>query len=172
MSTLSGILEDVSIGKVHSNPPPSTSGAMVWLKECAYQRVVVYQDRAEVIREVVVAVGEGENEVTLVGLPQVADKDSIRVEVESTEVCITDVVYVDQLEVEMAKEASGEREENAGTGGEAGEGEDLRAAVRELKREKALVEKRIEVVRKTRRILEKFGAMLEKGRTSNTQVRN
>ena len=151
---------------------PSSSGFLVWMKECAYERVVVYQDRAEVIRAVEVAVKEGENEVTLVGLPQVTDKDSIRVEVTDAQVSISDVVYIEQLEVGM-KETSGEEEQEQGDqgrgggGGGGGETDDLRATVKGLKAEESLLIKKLEVVKRTQNILEGFGSMLEKGRTSD-----
>ncbi|KAI6649519.1 hypothetical protein LOD99_6685 [Oopsacas minuta] len=110
MTTLSSILNLVNVGKEkQSERASSSSGSVVWMKECAYERVVVYQDRAEVIRRVEVTVREGENEITLVGLPQVTDKDSIRVEVEGTQVTISDVVYLDHLEVEMKETGQEER---------------------------------------------------------------
>ena len=61
MTTLSSILNQVSVGnEKRSERVSSSSGSLVWMNECAYERVVVYQDRAEVIRRVEVTVREGE----------------------------------------------------------------------------------------------------------------
>ena len=171
MATLSSILDEVRVtdDKQSTERVSSSSGQVVWMKECAYERVVVYQDRAEVIRAVEVAVREGENELTLVGLPQVTDRDSIRVEVASAQVTISDVVYMEQLEVDTEETGREGQQGDLGRAGTAagGETEDLRATVRGLKGEESLLLKRIEVVRRTQEILEKFGSMLDKGRTSD-----
>ena len=170
MATLSSILDEVRVvdNKQSTERVSSPNASVVWLEECAYERVVVYQDRAEVIRAVEAAVREGENEITLVGLPQVTDRDSIRVEVASAQVTISDVVYIEQLEV-AARETGGEESQTriGGTATAAGETEDLRAAVKGLRGEENLLMKRIEVVSRTQKILEKFGCMLDKGRTSD-----
>ena len=163
MATLSNILNEVRVGKdTQSKKEISYGGSVVWIKECPYERVVVYQDRAEVIRNVQVTVREGENEITLVGLSQAIDKDSVRVEVESTQVAISDVVYLEQFEVEMKEKGQdGEGEERG-----SGETEDLRAAVKGLRGEERLLKKKVEVLKRTQSMLEKFGCMLNKGRTS------
>lgn len=170
MTTLSNILSEVSVGKESKDTQSkkeSSSRSVVWIKECPYERVVVYQDRAEVIRNVQVTVREGENEITLVGLSQVIDKDSIRVEVESTQVTISDVVYLEQFEVEMKEIGEyGEGEKGGGEERGSGETEDLRAAVKGLKGEERLLKKKVEVLKRTQNMLEKFGCMLNKGRTS------
>ena len=168
MTTLSNILTEVSIGKdTQSKKESSSNGSVVWIKECPYERVVVYQDRAEVIRNVQVTVREGENEITLVGLSQVIDKDSVRVEVESTQVTISDVVYLEQFEVERKEIGQdGEEGEKGGEERGSGETEDLRAAVKGLKGEERLLKKKVEVLKRTQNMLEKFGCMLNKGRTS------
>ena len=169
MTTLSNILSEVSVGKESKDTQSKkeSSRSVVWIKECPYERVVVYQDRAEVIRNVQVTVREGENEITLVGLSQVIDKDSIRVEVESTQVTISDVVYLEQFEVEMKEIGEyGEGEKGGGEERGSGETEDLRAAVKGLKGEERLLKKKVEVLKRTQNMLEKFGCMLNKGRTS------
>ena len=170
MTTLSNILNEVSVGKeskdTQSKKESSPSEPVVWIKECPYERVVVYQDRAEVIRNVQVTVREGENEITLVGLSQVIDKDSIRVEVESTQVTISDVVYLEQFEVEMKEIGEYGEGEKGGEERGSGETEDLRAAVKGLKGEERLLKKKVEVLKRTQNMLEKFGCMLNKGRTS------
>ena len=89
-------------------------------------------------------------------------------EVEDTQVTISDVVYLDQLEVEMKGAGQEEGDEDGkGAGMTAtGETEDLRAAVKGLKGEERLLQKRLEVVKRTQSILERFGCMMDKGRTS------
>lgn len=48
------------------------------VQECTTNSIVVYKDRAEVKREVSIAVTQGENEVTFTGLSEAVDGDSIR----------------------------------------------------------------------------------------------
>lgn len=48
------------------------------IKDCICEEVVVYQDSAEVCRSLKAAVKKGENDITLGGVSDKIDKDSIR----------------------------------------------------------------------------------------------
>ena len=56
----------------------STKGQNIDVSMCSFHGVVVYQDRAEIKREICVNVKGGESEIIITGLSESIDGDSIR----------------------------------------------------------------------------------------------
>ena len=59
-------------------PLPSKPSQELEVKACSIHNVVVYRDRAEVRRTVNISLPAGESEVTIKGLSESVDGDSIR----------------------------------------------------------------------------------------------
>ncbi|KAI6650603.1 Protein F37C4.5-like [Oopsacas minuta] len=182
MATLSDVLKEISVDtltdkKNKERITAATEGRekskRVKLSECTFSRVVVYQDQAEVRRDLSCCLAEGENTVTVVGFPEVIDPDSVRVELkggkQKTDVTegvvqITDVVYNSQYRVEF-------EEEMTETGGGEIDKVSLSVSMSEsdqLKREKVMIERKISVLKRLLNLLSKMNAVLldEKVRSS------
>ncbi|KAI6650614.1 Protein F37C4.5-like [Oopsacas minuta] len=182
MATLSDVLKEISVDtpadkknkeRITAATEEREKSKRVKLSECTFSRVVVYQDQAEVRRDLSCCLAEGENTVTIVGFPEVIDPDSVRVELkggkQKTDVTegvvqITDVVYNSQYRVEF-------EEEMTETGGGEIDKVSLSVSMSEsdqLKREKVMIERKISVLKRLLNLLSKMNAVLldEKVRSS------
>ena len=182
MATLSDVLNEISIETPSGDSSYSkkkergTSGVekeekrRVKLSELPFSRVVVYQDQAEVRRDLSCSLSEGENTVTILGFPEVTDPDSVRVEVkrggkekgDEGVAVITDVVYISQYHVGVEEEV--------------GEGEEDRVSLSvpvsekdQLTREKTTIESKISVLKKELKLLDKLNAVLIEERVRSTE---
>ena len=181
MATLSDVLNEISTETPSGDSSYSkkkergTSGVekekrRVKLSELPFSRVVVYQDQAEVRRDLSCPLSEGENTVTILGFPEVTDPDSVRVEVkrggkekgDEGVVVITDVVYISQYHVGVEEEV-GEAEEDRVS---------LSVPVSEkdqLTREKTTIESKISVLKKELKLLDKLNAVLIEERVRSSE---
>ena len=182
MATLSDVLNEISLETPSGDSSYSkekargTSGVekeekrRVKLSECPFSRVVVYQDQAEVRRDLSCSLSEGENSVTILGFPEVTDPDSVRVEVkrggkekgDEGVAVITDVVYISQYHVGVEE---GERERE-------GDRVSLSVSVSErdqLTREKTTIESKISVLKKELKLLDKLNAVLIEERVKSSE---
>ena len=182
MATLSDVLNEISIETPSGDSSYSKKKERgtsrvekeekkrVKLSECPFSRVVVYQDQAEVRRNLLCSLSEGENTVTIFGFPEVTDPDSVRVEVkrrgkekgDEGVAVITDVVYISQYHVGVEEEV--------------GEGEEDRVSLSvsvsekdQLTREKTTIESKISVLKKELKLLDKLNAVLIEERVRSSE---
>ena len=182
MATLSDVLNEISIETPSGDSSYSkkkergTSGVekeekrRVKLSELPFSRVVVYQDQAEVRRDLSCSLSGGENTVTILGFPEVTDPDSVRVEVkrggkekgDEGVTVITDVVYISQYHVGVEEEV--------------GEGEEDKVSLSvpvsekdQLTREKTTIESKISVLKKELKLLDKLNAVLIEERVRSSE---
>eukprot|EP00800_Vazella_pourtalesii_P023470 TRINITY_DN951_c0_g1_i2.p1 TRINITY_DN951_c0_g1~~TRINITY_DN951_c0_g1_i2.p1 ORF type:complete len:641 (-),score=203.06 TRINITY_DN951_c0_g1_i2:289-2154(-) len=182
MATLSDVLNEISIESPSGDSSYVKKGERgrsgvekeekrrVKLSECPFSRVVVYQDQAEVRRDLSCSLSEGENTVTILGFPEVTDPDSVRVEVkrggkekgDEGVAVITDVVYISQYYVGVEEEV--------------GEGEGDRVSLSvsvserdQLTREKTMIESKISVLKKELKLLDKLNAVLIEERVRSSE---
>ena len=167
MATLSAILDEVSVektavpaGRSSEKRDIGTGGErrdMVRLSECPFSRVVVYQDQAEVRRDLSCSLSEGESTVRIVGFPDVTDPDSVRVELKRHQseglAVISDVVYVSQYRVER-EAASAEEGEEASSSSVMSERD-------QLKHEKLVIEGKLSVLRRELKLVQALNAVLQ-----------
>ena len=179
MATLSAVLDEVSLEKTAVSAGGYSSkkrergreGNTVRLSECAFSRVVVYQDQAEVRRDLSCSLSEGDNTVRILGFPEVTDPDSVRVELKQQQregvVIISDVVYVSQYRVERetsppvpasapAAEVSGDKVSNLSSSV-------LKSERDQLRYEKLVLEGRLSVLRREQKLACDLNAVVEGG---------
>ena len=186
MATLSAVLDEVSLEKTAVSAGGYSSkkrerergreGNTVRLSECAFSRVVVYQDQAEVRRDLSCSLSEGDNTVRILGFPEVTDPDSVRVELKQQRqqqqqreevVIISDVVYVSQCRVERetsppapapapAAEVSGDKVSNLSSSV-------LKSERDQLRYEKLVLEGRLSVLRREQKLACDLNAVVEGG---------
>ena len=167
MATLSAILDEVSVEKTAVPAGRSSEkrdmgtggerGDMVRLSECPFSRVVVYQDQAEVRRDLSCSLSEGESTVRIVGFPEVTDPDSVRVELKRHQseglAVISDVVYVSQYRVEREAAPAEEGEEASSSS--------VMSERDQLKHEKLVIEGKLSVLRRELKLVQALNAVLQ-----------
>ena len=167
MATLSAILDEVSVektavpaGRSSEKRDMGTGGErrdMVMLSECPFSRVVVYQDQAEVRRDLSCSLSEGESTVRIVGFPEVTDPDSVRVELKRHQseglAVISDVVYVSQYRVEREAAPAEEGEEASSSS--------VMSERDQLKHEKLVIEGKLSVLRRELKLVQALNAVLQ-----------
>ena len=167
MATLSAILDEVSVektavpaGRSSAKRDMRTGGErrdMVRLSECPFSRVVVYQDQAEVRRDLSCSLSEGESTVRIVGFPEVTDPDSVRVELKRHQseglAVISDVVYVSQYRVEREAAPAEEGEEASSSS--------VMSERDQLKHEKLVIEGKLSVLRRELKLVQALNAVLQ-----------
>ena len=180
MATLSAVLDEVSLEKTAVSAGGYSSkkrkrgreGNTVRLSECAFSRVVVYQDQAEVRRDLSCSLSEGDTTVRILGFPEVTDPDSVRVELKQQQqregvVIISDVVYVSQYRVERetsppspapapAAEVSGDKVSNLSSSV-------LKSERDQLRYEKLVLVGRLSVLRREQKLACDLNAVVEGG---------
>ena len=176
MATLSAVLDEVSVGKTagaaggHSSKRERGTGRengdTVRLSECPFSRVVVYQDQAEVRRELSCSLSEGDNTMRILGFPEATDPDSVRVELQQQQqregvVVISDVVYVSQYRVGREEAPAVAEEEGEESGDKASNLSMSMSERDQLRYEKLVIEGKLAVLRRELKLVHDLNAVLQ-----------
>ena len=176
MATLLAVLDEVSLENTagadggHSSKRERGTGRengdTVRLSECPFSRVVVYQDQAEVRRELSCSLSEGDNTMRILGFPEATDPDSVRVELQQQQqregvVVISDVVYVSQYRVGREEAPAVAEEEGEESGDKASNLSMSMSERDQLRYEKLVIEGKLAVLRRELKLVHDLNAVLQ-----------